>query len=115
MKLGMSERPLKLYVADIKEAIKKIQVYTKGIGYVEFKQDAKTIDAVVRNLEVIGEAAKHIPRPTRLKHIDVPWKEIIGTRSKIAHEYFGVDIEILWKTVVEDIPHLKKQVTKIKV
>lgn len=88
----MSNRPIKLYVDDIKEAIQKIELYTKGMTFDEFKDDSKTIDAVIRNIEVIGEAAKHIPTKIRLMHIEIPWKEIVGTRSKVIHEYFGVDV-----------------------
>jgi len=110
----MSERSIKLYLADIQEAIKKIEAFTKGMTLTSFKKDAKTIDAVVRNIEVIGEAAKHMPSKIRLKHVEIPWKEIIGTRSKVIHEYFGVDTEILWKTITEDLPILKKQIKKIK-
>lgn len=109
----MSDRALSLYLTDILEAIKKIEIFTRDMTYSQFKNDAKTIDAVVRNLEIIGEAAKHIPSEIRLKHTQVPWKEIIGTRSKVIHEYFGVDEEILWNTVQEDIPALKKQITGI--
>ncbi|MBI5452212.1 DUF86 domain-containing protein [Candidatus Gottesmanbacteria bacterium] len=106
-------RQVKLYLDDIKEAIRKIESYTRGMIFDEFKNDARTIDAVVRNIEIIGEAAKHIPAKVRLKHMDVPWKEIIGTRSKVIHEYFGVDEAILWRTITEDLPQLKKQVRKI--
>lgn len=109
----MSDRPIKIYLRDIKEAIKKIESYTKGMTFDEFKDDVKTIDAVIRNIEIIGEAAKHIPTEVRLKHIEIPWKEIIGTRSKVIHEYFGVDETILWKTVTDDLPQLKKQIEKI--
>jgi len=111
----MSDRPIKLYVVDIKEAIRKIESYTKGMTFDSFKKDAKTIDAVTRNIEVIGEAAKHIPSEIRLKYVEVPWKEIVATRSKVIHEYFGVDEDILWKTVKEDLPLLKIQILDIKV
>lgn len=110
----MSDRPLKLYFDDIIEAINKIEEYTREMTFENFKNDTKTIDAVVRNIEVIGEAAKHIPADIRVKHIEIPWKEIIGTRSKVIHEYFGVDVEILWKTITEDIPLLKKQISDLK-
>ena len=110
----MSERSVSLYIADIKDAIKKIEKYTKGLTLNSFGKDAKTIDAVVRNIEIIGEAAKHIPHEIRLKYVQVPWKEIIGARSKMIHEYFGVDTDILWKTIKEDIPFLKKQISTLK-
>lgn len=111
----MSDRPIKLYVEDIKAAISKIEVYIKNMTFDEFKNDAKTMDAVIRNIEVIGEATKHIPNEIRLKHVEIPWKEIIGTRSKVIHEYFGVDEAILWKTVYDDLPKLKKQIEEINI
>jgi uncharacterized protein with HEPN domain len=69
----------------------------------------------MRDLEIIGEAAKHIPPEVRFKHVEIPWKEVVGTRSKMSHEYFGIDREILWKTITEDIPKLKKQIAQIKI
>lgn len=109
----MFNRPIRLYIEDIKEAISKIESFTKNMIFDDFVKDNKTMDAVIRNIEIIGEAAKHIPTDIRLKHVDIPWKEIIGTRSKVLHEYFGVDEKILWKTVQEDLPLLKKQIGHI--
>lgn len=111
----MSDRPLTLYVTDIIEAFGRIEKYTKGMTFADFKRDAKTVDAVVRNVEIIGEAAKHIPAKVRLKYVDIPWREIIGTRSKVIHEYFGVDEAILWRTVTEDLPALKNQIKRINI
>lgn len=111
----MSNRLIKLFVEDIKVSIAKIELYIKNMTFDEFKNDAKTMDAVIRNIEIIGEATKHIPNEIRLKHIEIPWKEIIGTRSKVIHEYFGVDEAILWKTVCEDLPRLKKQIEEINI
>ena len=111
----MSSRSIELYLTDIKEAIDKIEKYVRQMTFTDFEQDSKTVDAVIRNIEVIGEAAKHIPAEVRLKHMEIPWKQIVGSRSKAIHEYFGIDLEILWKTVTEDIPKLKKQIAKIKV
>lgn len=111
----MSSRPITLYVTDMKEAIAKIEAYVHHMTFADFEKDSKTVDAVVRNIEVIGETAKHIPQQLRLKHVEIPWKEIVGARSKAIHEYFGIDLEILWKTVTEDIPKLKKQLTRITV
>ena len=111
----MSSRSIELYLTDIKEAIDKIEKYVRQMTFTDFEQDSKTVDAVTRNIEVIGEAAKHIPAEVQLKHMEIPWKQIVGSRSKAIHEYFGIDLEILWKTVTEDIPKLKKQIAKIKV
>jgi len=98
----MSDRPIKLYLTDIKEAIGKIEGYIIGMSFGDFKSDSRTVDAVVRNIEIIGEAAKHR-------------KEIVGTRSKAIHEYFGIDLEILWKTATQDISELKRQIDRIEV
>ena len=111
----MSDRPIELYLTDIKEAIDKIENYVRRMTFTDFEEDSKTVDAVVRNIEIIGEAAKHIPAEIRLKYVEIPWKQIVGSRSKAIYEYFGIDLEILWKTVTEDIPKLKKQIAKIKV
>ena len=111
----MSSRSIELYLTDIKEAIDKIEKYVRQMTFTDFEQDSKTVDAVTRNIEVIGEAAKHIPAEVRLKHMEIPWKQIVGSRSKAIHEYFGIDLEILWRTATEDIPKLKKQIAKIKV
>lgn len=105
----MPKRDIDLYLEDIKSSIGKIQSYTKDLSFNEFSQDGKTIDAVVRNLEIIGEAVRNIPAEIRIKYPKIPWKEITGTRDKVIHEYFGVDLEILWQTAKEDIPALKKQ------
>ena len=103
----MSDRGIKLYVTDILEAIEKIGQYTAGMSFDAFEKDPKTIDAVVRNIEVIGEAVSHIPIALQLRHPKIPWKLIIGARNKAIHEYFGIDVSILWKTVQDDLPPLK--------
>ncbi len=75
-----------------------------------FIRDNKTMHAVVRNFEIIGEAAKNMPQELIAKYPEIPWKEMVSMRNKILHEYFGVDTEILWKTIQEDIPSLKEQI-----
>lgn len=109
----MSKRGSKLYVIDVREAIDKIGKYTKGFTREEFVKDAKTIDAVVRNLTIIGEAVKNFPDYLKSKYPKVPWKEIAGTRNKAIHEYFGIDEDILWETIKKDLPPFKKQILKI--
>ncbi len=105
----MSKRNVNLYFADIREAVNKILKYTRNISYDDFCRDSKTMDAVTRNLEIIGEAANNIPEELR-NSADIPWSQMIGMRNKVIHEYFGVDPEILWQTAKEDIPALKKRI-----
>lgn len=109
----MSKRDIRLYIEDVRESIAKIEKYTKGLDYNTFIKDPKTIDAVVRNLSVIGEAVKNFPDNLKSKYPQVPWREIAGTRNKTIHEYFGIDEDILWKTVKEDMPAFKKQIIEI--
>lgn len=109
----MSKRGIRLYIEDVKDAIKKIEEYTKGLDFDTFAKDAKTIDAVVRNVSIIGEAIKRFPSEIKSEYPQVPWKEITGTRNKAIHEYFGIDEDILWKTIKEDLPPFKKQITEI--
>jgi uncharacterized protein with HEPN domain len=101
------KRSWKIRIDDLKEAISKIQSFTRGMDFEAFRADAKTIDAVIRNLEVLGEAACHMPEQLREKYPTVPWGEMIGIRNMLIHEYFGVSHEILWETIQKDIPKLE--------
>ena len=100
----------KLYLFDILESCKKIVSYTKGKTEREFANDKKTIDAVIRNIEIIGEAANKIPKEEREKIQQIPWKEVVAMRNKVVHEYFDVNVPIVWETVQTDIPTLKKNI-----
>lgn len=106
----MSKRNIKLYIEDVIVAIEKIEKYTKNLDFNTFIKDQKTIDAVIRNLSIIGEAIKNFPKEVKVKYPQVPWKEISGARNKIIHEYFTIDEDILWKTIKEDLPPFKKQI-----
>lgn len=105
----MSKREPHLYLQDILNSINKIKQYTDNVSFKEFEQNWEKIDAVVRNLEIIGEAARNLPEEIADKYPEIPWGEMISMRNKVIHEYFGVDEEILWKTLTEDLPALKKQ------
>jgi uncharacterized protein with HEPN domain len=82
-------RDYKLYLHDIKEAAEKIEVFIKGFTFEEFVKDTKTVDAVIRNLEIMGEAAKHIPKRVKERHADIDWKAMAGMRNILTHEYFN--------------------------
>ncbi len=107
----MFKRTVRLYLEDLITSLLKIEDYTQGFSFESFDKDFKTIDAVVRNLEIIGEAARNIPEEFVESHTNIPCQEMIGMRNKVIHEYFGVDTEILWKTIKDDLPGLKKQIT----
>ena len=106
-------RDYKLYLYDIKEAVEKIEIFTKGFTFEEFVKDTKTVDAVIRNLEIIGEAAKNIPKRVKEKHHDIDWKAMAGMRNILAHEYFGVRMGIIWKTIGERLPELRHKIEEI--
>lgn len=99
-------RDYRLYLEDIEEACRKILRYTDGLSFAAFIDDDKTFDAVVRNLEIIGEAAKHIPRDVRERHSSIPWSRIAGLRDIVAHGYFGLDVDILWDIIQNHVPAL---------
>jgi uncharacterized protein with HEPN domain len=103
-------REWRLRVEDILDAIARIQQYVEGLTFEEFQADQKTVDAVVRNLEIIGEAVRHLSPSQEGLPGDTPWADIAGMRNILIHEYFGVDLKIIWHTIVEDLPKLKVQV-----
>ena len=106
-------RDFRVYLEDILVAIRKATSYTSGLTKAEFLQDDKTFDAVVRNLEVIGEAAKHLPEGARNNAAGVDWKKIAGLRDILIHEYFGIDGEIVWDIVQHKLPALETAVTRM--
>lgn len=110
----MKKREHRDYLNDILESIDDVKSFINGMKFKDFLLDKKTINAVVRSIEIIGEAAKHIPKSVSDKAPDVPWKEIVGMRNKIAHEYFGINIKIVWDTAKHYLPKLKKKVAAIQ-
>lgn len=102
----MPPRHWKLRIEDILAAIERIQRYTDGMDLSSFSRDDRTVDAVVWNITVIGEAAGAVPEDVRRKHPKLPWDEMRGIRNVIVHEYFGVSLPILWQTVTADLPPL---------
>jgi len=106
-------RPYRLYLEDILTAAGKIQDYTKALDFDDFKKNSMAVDAVLRNLEVIGEASKKIPRLIRTRYPDVEWKKIAGLRDIIIHEYFGLNMQILWDIITRKVPTLQNQIERI--
>lgn len=88
-----------MHLRDILDAMDAIESYVKGMTFEQFSTDRRTFDAVVRNLEVMGEAVKNLPQDLREGHPEVPWREVAGMRDKVAHAYFGVSHEIIWRTI----------------
>jgi len=109
----MSRRDWKLYVEDILECIRKVEKYTGDMDFTFFEKDDKTIDAVIKNLETIGEAAGHIPDDIKARHKDIPWGEIVGLRNRIVHGYFNIDLKIIWGVIKQELPALKIQLKHI--
>ncbi|MBI2095148.1 MAG: DUF86 domain-containing protein [Candidatus Omnitrophica bacterium] len=106
-------RDPRLYLDDMLEAANRVEKYVDGMTFGELRKDGLTVDAAVRNLEIIGEAAKNIPKHVKEKYRDVEWRKISGLRDVLAHEYFGVDLKVLWDVIKHKLPLLKRQVTKI--
>ena len=100
-------RDSNLYLEDILESCRKIERFTEQLSFDQFLEDEKTYDAVVRNLEIIGEAAKNVPEEVRLRYPDIEWRKIAGLRDVIAHEYFGIDDDILWDIMQNKIRSLQ--------
>jgi uncharacterized protein with HEPN domain len=109
----MPKRDPDLLVEDILEALRKISSYTAGIGQEEFQRDSKTIDAVIRNLEILGEATRQLPVEFTVRYPNVPWRQIAGLRNRIVHEYFAIDLEIVWQVIRNDLPQLEAQLKSL--
>ncbi|MBM4273951.1 MAG: DUF86 domain-containing protein [Deltaproteobacteria bacterium] len=106
-------RDFKVYLQDILLAIEKINKYKLGLSFEELMEDEKTIDAVIRNLEIIGEAVRNIPRHIREQYQDIEWEKISSLRNILIHEYFAIQMKIIWEIIENKLPILEIQIRKI--
>jgi uncharacterized protein with HEPN domain len=100
----MSRRADEALLSDIREALQRIRTYVAGMTYEAFVADTKTQDAVIRNLEILGEAAKSLSDERRARYPDIPWKSMAAARDRLIHHYFGVNLDIVWQIVVNELP-----------
>jgi len=109
----MKKKSYKIFTEDILGSVSKIERYIKSLDYNKFVKNDMVVDAVIRNLEIIGEAARNIPENVRKLYPEIPWERMIGLRNIVIHEYFGVDENILWEIIKKDIPKLKIKLEEI--
>ena len=102
-----------LYLTDIQASCEKVLRFVKGLNREQFFADEKTYDAVLRNLEIIGEAVKHLSGEFKDKHVEVEWRKIAGFRDMVVHEYFGINAHILWDIVTHHVPRLREQIKQV--
>ncbi len=110
----MSKRPVDLLLEDICEALDRIEQYISGMSFDVFLNDRKSVDAVVRNLEIIGEASNRLPADFKNSHSQIEWHKVVGLRHRIVHEYFGIDHQIVWQILQKDLPSLREAISQIR-
>lgn len=110
----MPKRDADLLLEDIRTSLERIERYTSGMNRSQFLSDEKTIDAVVRNLEIIGEAVRWLPEEFKRQHVKIPWTQIGGLRNRIVHDYFGLDLEIIWQVLQTSLRDFKTHLDTAK-
>lgn len=108
----MKREPL-IYIQDMLESIEYIEEDTQELSEKEFSQTRIVQQAVVRNIEIIGEAVQQLPKEFIARYPSIPWRKIAATRNKIIHEYFGLKLDVIWKTIQNDLPELRKQLKEV--
>ena len=101
------------YLEDILLSIQRIQEYISDYNFAQFKRDFKTVDAVIRNFEIIGEASKNLPEKIKEKYKEIPWDEMYRLRNRVTHEYFGIDYEIIWDIATNYLPENRESIEDI--
>ena len=102
-----------MFLEDMHLAMGRIAEYINGLTFIQFKHDYRTVDAVIRNFEIIGEASRNLPVEIKEKYPDIPWSEMYLLRNKVSHEYFGVDYEIIWDVASNYLPENRIQIEDI--
>ena len=110
----MSKRSTSLLLTDIIDCSDKIKSYVNGLTYEEFRDNSLIVDAVVRNFEIIGEAANRIPEEVRNENVNIDWVRIRGFRNRIVHDYFGIDLEVVWNIIEEYLDPLTREIQILK-
>lgn len=111
--MDKEKRSFIMYLEDIQLSMLRIAEYIDNLDFITFKQDYKTVDAVIRNFEIIGEASKNLPEFIKEKYTTIPWNEMYYLRNKVSHEYFGIDHEIIWDVAFNYLPENKKEIDRI--
>lgn len=109
----MSEREWRFYLEDMLRFAEKVRTYSAGLDQAAFEQDELKYDAILRNLELIGEAATHVPPEVREAHAAIPWRQVVATRNRLIHGYLGIDNDTLWSIVSDDLGPLIEQLRSV--